>query len=258
MSDSENEAPFFILGCPRSGTTILRDLLRTHDRLAAPEETHFYRWSYAFQSPRYTQISRLNPVLLRHRDIDGVSEEKFARDYDETMSRKELQDRYMRAYLEKIGKPNARWFDKTPQNVYGILLLKGDYPQARFVHIHRNPVNVVASLLRGEVMQRQSLQAAINWWLEAITIMNAFRQAFPDIVLDIGYDELTSQPDAVLPRILEFVGEAPDALHADLSMLRAESRGIGDLTTADAQIVLQRCSSLMRSLGYPVDIESYR
>ena len=48
-----DNTPFFILGCVRSGTTLLRDILRIHPRLESPEETHFFRWADPYASPRY-------------------------------------------------------------------------------------------------------------------------------------------------------------------------------------------------------------
>ena len=49
----QDNTPFFVLGCVRSGTTLLRDILRQHPRLESPEETHFFRWSDPYGSPRY-------------------------------------------------------------------------------------------------------------------------------------------------------------------------------------------------------------
>ena len=65
---------------------------------------------------------------------------------------------------------NARWFDKTPQNVFGLLLLGFDYPESRFVHVYRNPLNVVASLKVGKVMKLDDPVAASNYWRESVAI----------------------------------------------------------------------------------------
>ena len=64
MSEAKtSRPPFFILGCVRSGTTMLRNALRLHPNLASPEETHFYRWGEPFGSVALNRMLANNPVL---------------------------------------------------------------------------------------------------------------------------------------------------------------------------------------------------
>jgi hypothetical protein len=63
----------------RSGTTLTRDLLRRVPGVICPEETHFLRWSEPFRTPASMPPHTQNQVLRRHREIDGVPEEVFAR-----------------------------------------------------------------------------------------------------------------------------------------------------------------------------------
>ncbi len=144
MSD---DVPFFILGCVRSGTTLLRDILRTSTRLECPEETQYYRWGQPFGNNGFINHVLKPPLLQRHRKMDKVDEHLFEELMETSISRRNLQDRYMDAYLAGQSKEGVRWFDKSPQNVYGLPLLSHDYPSAKFVHIVRNPLNVVASLM---------------------------------------------------------------------------------------------------------------
>src|SRR5690606_1203586 len=112
---------------PRSGTTLLRDLLREHPRLECPEETHFFRWSDPFASPKF--ISHYKTKLFKtHRKMDQISEMNFSFMMACLHSREHLAWDYGRTYLNMIGKPDARLYDKTPQNVYGIFLINAIYP----------------------------------------------------------------------------------------------------------------------------------
>ncbi|HNE26739.1 MAG TPA: sulfotransferase, partial [Pseudomonadales bacterium] len=63
-----DNTPFFILGCVRSGTTLLRDILRIHPRLESPEETHFFRWADPYASPRYERNYVGVKLFKNHRD----------------------------------------------------------------------------------------------------------------------------------------------------------------------------------------------
>ena len=202
-----DNTPFFILGSVRSGTTLLRNTLRLHPRLECPEETHFYRWSYPLGTKRY-ENSYLGAKLFRqHRELDGVDHFDFFYQLKTCPDRKSLMDWYGQETLRIAGNTSGRWFDKTPQNVYGTLLLSEHYPSAKFVHIHRHPLNVVASVLTGVVMPEGELRGGINYWNESMAILSQFKKLAPDRILEVDYESFVSTPSKGLKQIFEFIGE---------------------------------------------------
>jgi LPS sulfotransferase NodH len=204
---ANSKDPFFILGCVRSGTTLLRDVLRIHPALECPEETHIFRWSDPFKSPRYLHPYKKNKDLREQRKMDGVSEDDFVRLIDESTSKSNFAANYGNHFLAANNKPDARWFDKTPQNIYGILLISAQMPEAKFIHIYRNPLNVVASLFEGKVMEINDLYGAANYWLETMQIMSEYKKIGADRVLEVAYESLSENPEPEIARILDFVGE---------------------------------------------------
>src|SRR5262245_1158574 len=92
----ERSGPFFVLGCVRSGTTMLRDVLRLHPNLAAFEETHLFRWAEPFGTDAYARGVTTNPVLKKHCEIDGIMEEEFATMLRQATLRADLYNRYMK------------------------------------------------------------------------------------------------------------------------------------------------------------------
>jgi hypothetical protein len=203
--------PFFVLGCVRSGTTMLRDVLRLHPNLAAPEETHLFRWTEPFGTDAYARGVTSNPVLKKHRELDGITEEEFAAMLRQSTSRADLYNRYMRLYIERR-KPGAkRWFDKTPQNVYGAAMIASTVPHSRFVHIVRDPVNVVASLRIGKVMKIDRMLGALNYWREATDIMSVMKRASPRRVHELRYEDFVGDPQKELKALLAFLGEPYEA-----------------------------------------------
>lgn len=213
----QDNTPFFILGCVRSGTTMLRDLLRRHPRLECPEETHFFRWAEPYGSPNY--IAKYKQKLLqKHRELDGINEFDFFVALKLCKTRKELMDFYGGRYLELMNNPSGRWFDKTPQNVYGLLLLSGYYPDAKFIHIYRNPLNVVTSLLEGKVMPKHGLIGGISYWNESMIMFEQFKKLCPDRILEVRYESLTENPVKYIAEMLDFLGEDA-SLMEDISHL---------------------------------------
>lgn len=256
MSDSKNygqdNTPFFILGCVRSGTTMLRDLLRKHPRLECPEETHFFRWAEPFGSPTFINKYR-SKLLRKHRELDGVNEFDFFATLKFALSRKNLSDIYGNLYLEQKGCVDGRWFDKTPQNVYGALLLTASYPDAKFIHIYRNPLNVVASLMEGKVMPKHGLAGAVSYWNESMMILQEFKKLYPEKLLEIKYEDLTSDPMPHLSGMLEFLSEDSSLLE-DLSHVThpEKNKYKKKLTAEQIEVIIELTEPWFSQYGYSV------
>lgn len=242
--------PFFIVGCVRSGTTLLRNLLRTHPNLECPEETFFFRWGDPFASVRYNK--HYNKVVLKkHRQLDGISEEEFQNLYSAVDSKRQLADKYCALYLEKRGNPNARWFDKSPQNVYGMFHISILYPGVKFVHIHRNPLNVVTSLMEGKSMRPHSIKGGINYWNEATQIINRFKSLFPNQVYELSYESLTTYPDESINDILAFLGENPlRTLLSRNKVHKEKNKYVKALSKDDIIKIKHDCNPFYSQYGY--------
>ena len=239
-------SPFFIVGCVRSGTTLLRDVLRSHPRLVAPEETHFFRWAEPFGGVPYQKMVSDNRVLKRHREMDGIEESEFQTILKLSISRADLYERYMQLYIEK-NKPGAqRWFDKTPQNVYGAALIAGAIPDAKLIHIVRNPLDVVSSLRIGIIVKVQNLVGACNYWNEAAEIMHVVKKAYPERVYEVKYEDFTLNPQPEIRKMLLFLGERYDSEYfKEIQMVPS----CHDYTTLFSNVELARIKQLCGRWG---------
>lgn len=200
--------PFFIIGSPRSGTTLFRDILRANRQVTCPEETHFYRLAFPFGGGEYTQFFKKNKVLRNHRELDGISEDEFWSIYHESLTRHDLNSKYAMAVARK--KKNVEyWFDKTPQNVYGLPLLLAQFPEAKFVHLVRHPLSVAKSLMAGRVMPAQSLIGSLNYWLEAVTIIGTLKPLLGNNLLEIKYEDLLEDAHSVVDQTVSFLNLQP-------------------------------------------------
>lgn len=246
--------PFFIVGCPRSGTSILRDVLALNPDLSCPEETFFFSWSASFGSPIFINVFKTDDTILHHRKLDGISEEEFDQILNKANSRKELQDLYMKLYLLKSGNLKARWFDKSPQNIFGIPLLLVNYPESKIIHIHRHPFDVIASIVEGKAISNYSLIGAINLWCESMTMGGLAKETWPDRIIEIRFEDLTKQPREILSHILQELGEDPAAIDLPKRMVRVPNKRYKEiLTKEDIEILLSRCLPLMNKYNYPVE-----
>jgi hypothetical protein len=248
-----DNTPFFILGCVRSGTTMLRNILRLHPRLESPEETHFFRWADPYASPRY-EANYFNVKLLKsHRERDEVSDSDFMRSSSLANNRKDISDLYGKLFLQAKDNTGGRWFDKTPQNVYGILLLGHMYPTAKFVHIYRNPLNVVSSLKEGRVMAKHEVKGGINYWLESMIMINEYKKipGAEERFFETKYEDFVQNPKSVVPNLLEFLNEDPSLLNwSEISTHKEKDKYKTHLSAIEISLVKQLCEPFYSQYGY--------
>lgn len=246
-----DNAPFFILGCVRSGTTMLRNFLRLHPRLECPEETHFYRWADPFGSPRYEKNYITMRIFENHRKLDGVSNRDFQESQLHASDRREMSEAYGRLYLESVGNIAGRWFDKTPQNVYGLPLISHQFQDSKFVHIHRHPLNVVASLVEGRVMAKHSVKGAMNYWMESMILINEYKKSNKHRVYELSYEEISTNPEVELMRLCEFLEEDFSLINKKNIHTRPEQNKFSKILSPDEiKQVLCFCKEFMTCYGY--------
>jgi disulfide oxidoreductase YuzD len=240
-----------VVGCVRSGTTMLRDVLRMHPNLACPEETHFFRWCDPYGTDPMLRTLINNAVLKRHREIDKITEEEFKDILNRATSRADLYGKYMALFMSR-NKPTAtRWFDKTPQNIYGAMLAATTMPRAKFVHIVRDPRNVVASLRIGRIVKVEGLVGACNYWNEAVSIVAGLKRAYPSRVFELRYEDFVNEPMKELSQLLAFLNEPFEPQwFTKVNTRNSDHTDEGVLKEEEMSTVRKLCSPGMIRYGY--------
>ncbi len=246
-----SQAVFFILGSVRSGTTLLRDILKSHPNLICPEETHMFRWAEPFNSNDYTHVNKVADTLILHRKMDGVEESQFVEILENSTDRKDFMLNYLELFRKAQGNTNSRCFDKTPQNVYGLPLIKAYFPDAKIIHIVRNPLNVISSLKQGRGLLPQTLTAAINFWKESILIINTLKPLLKDNLHEFKYEDLTRNPSREITQLLDFLNEDQVDMSSVIeSIIPAKNSYLDVLDEAEINIVRDELHDLMNIYGY--------
>ena len=243
--------PLFILGCVRSGTTLVRNLLRRVPDTICPEETHYFRYGEPFRTRAYTRNFLTSKTLLTHREIDGIPADVFETMLSKARTRGDLLCQHVDHMARARGLTHYRWFDKTPQNVYGLPLIRSEFPKARFLHLVRNPLNVVASLKLGKVMKVSDMHGACNYWLEAVQIVRQMQPLLGPDLLEMRYEDFAADPVTGMAQLLEFSGLGGDiSLYSgkDAHPERNQFRDI--LDRREQATVARRCGALAAEYGY--------
>ncbi len=206
--------PFFIVGLGRCGSTLLRQILQASSELHIPPEN--WKLGNIIQSyPRlcnclsweefiHTAVARVEhqgdrwfteaPTDLVH-DLLDVDEEKQTLPF--------LIDRIYRFHGKMSGADFSRWGDKTPMNVRFLNEISALFPDAKFINLVRDRVDVVHSW--AQLPDYHEVTNPSHRWKTAIDKADEFQRAYPDKVITVRYENLVSQPEQVSRRIFEFI-----------------------------------------------------
>ncbi|RKS72150.1 sulfotransferase family protein [Actinomadura pelletieri DSM 43383] len=210
--------PIFVLGCPRSGTTLLQQMLHSHRRVAFPSETRFVHTSYEVRHTFGDLEREANRRALAEWIVHG-KDTKFrvlGLDADETIEEivhgpptlGSALAIIFRGYARRHGKP--RWGDKRPSYFRRVTMLRRLFPDAQFVHLVRDGRDAVSSLVRMPWFHGDIYAAALTW-REAIDTGRALASRLgPRTFYELRYEDLVAEPEDELVKLCAFLGEDYD------------------------------------------------
>lgn len=213
----------FIVGAPRSGTTLLRLMLDAHPKLAIPSETHFIKDVIkAFRRGRVSAPRLGDLIVGHHRWGDFHLDEAELRSRLEALRPLNAADAvraFYRLYAERQGKP--RWGDKTPGYVKNMRPIATVLPEARFVHIIRDGRDVALSVIPMN-WGPDTVERAAEVWSERVRGARAQQAELPSY-MEVRFEDLLQDTEQELRRICEFVELEFDPVMLDYHH-RAEER----------------------------------
>lgn len=244
-----SENPYvFLVGCPRSGTTLLQRMVDAHPMLAALNET---LWISQFYKKRRGLTAEglvtreLTPHLLAHRRFErmGVSPEDLYRmlEAEPGMPYSHFVGRLFDLYAKRQGKPLVA--DKSPGYVRSIPTLHELWPQARFVHLIRDGRDVCLSFLNWKKADRiagkyatwseDRLATVALWWERNVRLGREAGEALESgLYSELRYENLVARPAEECADLCAFLGVPYD--HAMTTFHEGRTRSEPGLTTKSA------------------------
>jgi hypothetical protein len=201
----------FLVGCDRSGTTLLKEMLNSHPDLAVPPESEFVP-VLTRNRARYETEGGFN-VRLFVEDLDRYGKfERWPLTRDEVeqaliqagpMSTPEAMRSLYSYFASRVNKP--RYGDKTPYYVCSIPQIAAAYPESRFVHIVRDGRNVALSLIEMPWAPSTVMKSAI-WWRHRVRTGRRDGSALGwDRYMEVLYEELVAHPEQTLRSVCDFL-----------------------------------------------------
>ncbi len=188
------DRPIFVVGSPRSGTTLMRSILDSHPQIFCP----------SWETGLFTHLDHMmNGDLLKVMKNEG---EAFP------LKRSELIDWVRRAALDLIGQfgkkaGKSRWAEKTPAHVHHIAFIHEVFPDAQFIHMIRSGYEVVKSLQNMPWAPRRIGWSTKTWVSSVQAGRAAGAKLPPGQYHELRYEQLVKEPQRALEELCAFLGE---------------------------------------------------
>ena len=192
-SDCFDAAPVFILGMPRTGSTLLDRMLDAHPVVSSAGELRHF----GFAVRRITGLNerrQFSAELLRAAsaaDVAAIGE----------------------AYVESIAplKGGAvHVIDKLPSNFIYLPLILAALPNARILHVRRNAADtclaIFKQLFADAYLYSYDLEELARHYVRYYRLMDTWRERFPGRFIDVDYESLVSNPEETLRPVLQYIG----------------------------------------------------
>lgn len=191
--------PVFVVGAPRSGTSMMQHALRRHPAFWGGEESDFL----GPLARAVCDAHRFGTSRGAHHWLhsQGVSVDELLRSVGWGINA---------LYTSRSG--GRRWVEQTPEYTKYLDLLGRMFPDAQFVAMLRDGRDVVHSLRHFQVWPKGHAEACCLW-REHVESMLAYVKSHPERILVVRHERVVSNPEAELRRVFRFLGEeyAPES-----------------------------------------------
>lgn len=185
--------PIFILGMHRSGTTLLEQMLDASEDVICTGELYDFTTAMRYATDHHCRGVIDREIVVRARDIDF----------------REVGKRYLDGLQWRVGTARA-FTDKLPSNFLNLGFICEALPDARILHMVRDPVEVCFSNLRELFSDANPYSydqdELAEWYQLYARLMQDWESRYPGRILNVAYSELVADPRRTMKAVAEFCG----------------------------------------------------
>ncbi len=188
-------APIFVIGLPRSGSTLVERILGSHSALESAGELHHFSLALVDAVRRQAGAAPLNRQALVARSA-GLDFPALGADY--------------LARVSAGGCAAARFVDKMPLNYLYCGLIQRALPNARIVHVSREPMAacyaMYKTLFKDGYPFSYDIAELARYYAAYRRLMQHWHATLPGAIFELRYEALVADPEAQTRRLLSFCG----------------------------------------------------
>jgi len=190
---SDSELPVFIVGMPRSGTTLVEQIVSSH--------------SQVYGAGELSLIWRIEKTIAKQFEA--------SRPYPECMSlcKEAIAEHFSTPYLKEIGKYSQNAIhitDKMPDNFLRIGLIKILFPKARIIHCQRSALDTCTSIFLKYFVSANEYSFDLTelgqYYLDYERLMAHWRSLFPSEIFEVQYEEIVMHQEKITRQLVDYLG----------------------------------------------------
>ena len=186
-------APVFILGMPRTGSTLLDRMLDAHPVVTSGGELRHFGFAVRQVTGNF-EPRQFSAGLVR--DAAAADAGAIGQAYMDSIAR--LQDDAVHV------------IDKLPSNFFYLPLILAALPNARILHVRRDPADtclaIYKQLFADAYLYSYDLEELAHHYVRYHRLMATWRERFPERFFDVDYESIVSDPEQALRPVLQYIG----------------------------------------------------
>jgi tetratricopeptide (TPR) repeat protein len=190
-SDCTSSKPVFIVGMPRSGTSLAEQIIASH-----PD---------AYGAGEITELWSIGREMCNSKHLQNYSEHLRALSRE---SANEFADRYL-AFIEQLAPDALRITDKLPHNFMQIGLIRQLFPQARIIHCHRHPFDTCLSIyfkrFNDDHLYARNLADIAKFYAKYSELMARWMES-GSAIFSLRYEDLVANQEEVTRALIQHTG----------------------------------------------------
>ncbi len=188
--NSNKKNYIFIVGLPRSGTSLVEQILSSHSEIYGAGE-----------------LSHLGDAIKKELYINNKLINNFKERFNDLECHKKIGNLFNQN-IESFSFDEKNMTDKNPLNFLWIGFIKIIFPKSKVIHIHRNPRDNYFSLFKntfdGNMNWCYDKSDLLNYCLNYRDLMNFWNELFPDFILNVKYEDLISNTETEIRKMLSY------------------------------------------------------
>ena len=185
-----SKVPIFIVGMPRSGTTLVEQILSSHPEVFGADELNYMPILFKKYFGNYINNNIFDNVNKNNNNIFS-----------------NLGNEYLN-FINKISKNSCRVTDKLPINFKYVGLIKIVFPNAKIVHCTRNAKDICFSIFKNyfvnpDLNYAYDMNEIINYYKLYSDLMKYWQKLFPNFLINADYEKIIENPNTEIKKLIK-------------------------------------------------------
>ena len=189
--NNEGVNPIFIIGLPRSGSTLIESILTSSkENIISFGECNVFNVSI---------LDQIGPKIY--------SEKFDNKKFEFLINKESLNKSILEKYSQYSDIKHEKFVDKSLENFFNIEFIKSIYPKAKFIHTYRNPMDSVISIYQSmlpELSWTHNIEDILLYMDNYYKVLKYFKSKYPEIIMDIKLEEFTEKSELLTKKLFDF------------------------------------------------------